>query len=66
MLAVLLPAISNGQTLDITNGIQVFDSLANTTVTMTGHSELWINDTNNPISGCVINLNSPDAWLFFP
>jgi hypothetical protein len=30
---------------------------------MTGRSELRITTTNNPIPGCLINLNSSDAWF---
>ena len=61
---LLLSRLGMAQTLTITNGIQSYTSLANTTVTMTGHAELHITATNNPISGCIINLNSPDAWFF--
>jgi len=61
---LLISRLGMAQTLTITNGIQSYTSLANTTVTMTGHAELHITATNNPISGCIINLNSPDAWFF--
>jgi len=30
---------------------------------MSGRAELRITGTNDPIPGCVIHLNSPDAWL---
>ncbi len=53
-----------GQTLSITNGIHTYSSLANTTVDLTNRSELHITGTNSPIPGCVINLNSSDAWFF--
>src|ERR1700733_9417696 len=61
----LSPGVS-AQTLTLTNGIQVYASLTNTTVTMSNHCELRITATNNPIPGCIINLNSSDAWLFLP
>ena len=54
------------QTLTITNGIHTYTALTNLTVTMTGRSELWVTATNSPLSGCVIHLNSADAWLFLP
>jgi autotransporter-associated beta strand protein len=68
LLAVLIlfPIFARAQTLDITNSIQTYGSLTNTTVTMTGRCELWVTATNDPIPGCVINLNSSDAWLFLP
>ncbi len=52
------------QTLAITNGVQVYASLTNTTVTMSNRCELRVTAANNPISGCTINLNYIDAWLF--
>jgi autotransporter-associated beta strand protein len=60
-----LPFLASAQ-LTITNGVQTFNSLTNTTVTMTGRSELRLTTTTNPIPGCVINLNSSDAWLVLP
>jgi autotransporter-associated beta strand protein len=62
----LAPLEVEAQTLSLTNGIQTYTALTNTTVTMTGRCELHLTTTNNPIPGCVINLNSPDAWLFLP
>jgi autotransporter-associated beta strand protein len=62
--ALLLSSlVADGQTLNLTNGVQVYGALANTTVTMTGHSELRITDPANPISGCLIQLDSPDAYF---
>ena len=60
---VLFPLVAAGQTLTITNGIQVYTALTNATVTMTGQCELRLTDASSPLSGCTINLNSPDAWL---
>src|SRR5690349_10634077 len=54
------------QTLTITNGVQKYASLTSTTVTMTGKCELWVTNSSAPLSGCTINLNSIDAWLFLP
>ncbi len=62
----LFPLLAAAQTLTITNGIQTYTALTNTTVTMTGRCELRVTGTNNPISGCIINLNSPDAWFLLP
>lgn len=66
-LAVMagLGALSaQAQTLAINNDVNSYATLTNTTVTMTGRSELRITGTSNPISGSTINLNSPDAWFF--
>jgi autotransporter-associated beta strand protein len=54
------------QTLTITNGVQKYASLTSTTVTMTGKCELWVTNSSTPLSGCIVNLNSIDAWLFVP
>lgn len=57
--------LCRGQTLAIHDDIQTYPTLANTTVTLTGRSELRISNATTPISGCLIHLDSPDAWLFF-
>ena len=65
--AVVCPFISSAQTLNITNGVQTYSALNNSTVvTMTGRSELRLTATANPIPGCTINLNSSDAWVLLP
>jgi autotransporter-associated beta strand protein len=62
----LFPLAAAAQTLTITNGIQTYNALTNTTVTMTGRCELRLTTTNNPSPGCIINLTSPDAWVLLP
>lgn len=62
----LCPLVTVAQTLTITNGIQTYGALTNTTVTMTGRCELRLTTTNNPSPGCIINLTSPDAWVLLP
>lgn len=52
-----------GQTIAIAEGVQTYETLTNTTVTMTGKSELRVTSASTPISGCQIHLNSSDAWL---
>lgn len=64
LLAILLTAVAHAQTLNIANDVQTAATLTNTTVTMTGRSELHITGTGDPLPGCVIHLNSQDAWLF--
>lgn len=53
------------QTLTITNGVQKYGALAGTTINMSGVCELWVTNSS-PLSGCTVNLNSADAWLFLP
>jgi Glycosyl hydrolase catalytic core/Concanavalin A-like lectin/glucanases superfamily/Putative Ig domain len=65
VLFVLFPPAGKAQqTLHISNSIRTYSTLFNTTVKMTGRSELHITAAGNPIAGCLINLNSRDAWLF--
>ena len=64
--ALVFPFIASAQTLSITNGVQTYYALTNTTVTMTGRSELRLTTTNGPAPGCTINLTSPDAWVLLP
>lgn len=56
---------TSAQTITITNGVQKYAALASTTVTMSNKCELWVTNPT-PLSGCTINLNSIDAWLFLP
>jgi hypothetical protein len=60
----LFPLIANADTLNIHDDIQTYSSLSDTTVNMSGQSELHITDGTNPIPGCQINLNSSDSWFF--
>lgn len=62
----LLPLFAGGQTLIIGSGIHTYTAITNTTVMMTGRCELRITAASNPFPGCVIHLNSPDAWLVLP
>jgi Glycosyl hydrolase catalytic core/Concanavalin A-like lectin/glucanases superfamily/Putative Ig domain len=65
LLFILLPSAGKAQqTLDIDDGIRIFSTLNGTTVNMAGRSELHVTAGSNPIAGCMINLNSLDAWLF--
>jgi autotransporter-associated beta strand protein len=57
---------ASAQTLVVTNGVQIYTALTNTTVTMSNRCELRLTATNNPIPGCTINLNSSNAWLVIP
>ncbi len=63
VLAGISPA-AIAQTLTITNGVQKYASLTSTTVNMSGKCELWVTNSSAPLSGCTINLNSTDSWLF--
>ncbi|MDW7979244.1 MAG: glycosyl hydrolase [Verrucomicrobiales bacterium] len=60
-----LVCTGQAQTLVISNGVHVVPGLTNTAVVLTGKCELHITGTTNPIPGCVINLDSPDAYLVF-
>ena len=54
------------QTLTITNAVQKYASLTGVTVNMSNRCELWVTNSTTPLSGCTINLNSIDSWLFLP
>jgi putative hemolysin len=60
-----LSLAASAQTITITNGVQKYGSLTSTSVTMSGRCELWVTNSS-PLSSCLINLNSADAWLFLP
>jgi hypothetical protein len=64
MVAVgLLPVALTAQPLYLHNDIQTHAALTNRTVTLTGRAELRITGSGDPLPGCTIHLNSPDAWL---
>src|ERR1022692_1961980 len=68
LVLVALASLSlgaNAQTINITNGVQKYASLASSTLNLSGKCELWVTNSS-PLSGCMINLNSVDAWLFLP
>ena len=65
MVAACGPAVF-GQSFTVTNGVQTYTGLTNTTVTMSNRCELRVTGTNTPLSGCTINLNSVDAYLVLP
>ena len=62
-LVVFFPRLASAQTLDIHDAVRTYATLSNTVVTMTGRAELRVTGTNDPIPGCLIHLDSPDAWL---
>ncbi len=65
-LAALAISFSlHAQTLVITNGLQSFSALTNTTVILSNRCEVQIAATTQPIPGCLIHLNSPDAFFVF-
>ncbi|HEY5909509.1 MAG TPA: LamG-like jellyroll fold domain-containing protein [Verrucomicrobiae bacterium] len=61
-----LPLSAGAQTITFSAGVQKYASLTNVTVNMSGRCELWVTNASTPLSGCTINLNSSDAWLFLP
>lgn len=62
---LLLPLLATAQTLDIHDAVRTYSGLTNTTVAMSGRAELRITGIGDPLPGCLLNLNSPDAWLQF-
>ena len=65
-IGLLWPLVASAQTITFSNSVQKFATLASTTVNMSGRCELWVTSSATPLSGCTINLNSTDAWLFLP
>src|SRR5687767_14288862 len=66
LLAALLslPLGAFAQTLSIHDDVQTYATLSNTIATLTGRAQLRITGPGDPIPGCTIHLNSPDAWFF--
>ncbi len=57
--------IHAAESLKLQNQSQSKPTLADTAVTLAGHSELHLTDGGDPMPGSTVTLNSPDAWLFF-
>src|SRR5690606_19789024 len=58
-------AAISAQTLVLENDLHRAATLSSTTATLTGHSELHLTGSGDPIPGSTIHLNSEDAWVFF-
>jgi autotransporter-associated beta strand protein len=63
---LLFPLLAAAQSLVITNGVQTYATLTNTTVTMSNRCELRVTGTSSPIPGCLIQLNSADSYFVMP
>lgn len=63
LLVLLTPVLALAQTIVITNGVQTYASLASTTVVLSNRCELRVTASTTPISGCLIHLNSTDAYF---
>ncbi|HYO09525.1 MAG TPA: LamG-like jellyroll fold domain-containing protein [Tepidisphaeraceae bacterium] len=50
--------------LTISQGVHAYATLSDTTVTMTGKSELHVTGASSALPGSTIHLNSPDAWFW--
>ncbi len=64
--AISPPDLTANAVLALHDQVQSYATLPSTAVTMTGRSELWITGSTSPVTGSTFNLNSEDAWLFFP
>lgn len=58
--------VLSAQMLNLTEGVRTETTLTDTTVMMTGRSELHLTHATTPFAGSVVHLNSPDAWVAFP
>lgn len=54
---------ATAQTLDIHDTVRTYATLSDTTVMLSGRAELRITGTGDPIPGCIVHLNAPDAWI---
>lgn len=61
-MVLSLPGIAGALTLDHEKA--TYSALSSESVTMTGHSELLLTGTGDPLPGCTIHLNSTDSWVF--
>lgn len=60
------PLLAVAQPIIITNGVQTYATLTGETVIMSNRCELRVTASTTPISGCLINLNSTDAYCVLP
>jgi hypothetical protein len=64
LIGFFMMADLKADTLTMTDGVATYTSLSNTTVNMTGVSELHLTSAAAPLTGCTINLDSVDSFLF--
>ncbi len=64
IIICLLTLSVSAATISISDDIRVYASLTDTVVDMSEVSELHVTNATSPLSGCTINLNSEDSWLF--
>lgn len=63
-VAIWLGGGVQAQTIALSEGVATYSTLTGATVTMTGNCELRLTGSA-PLSGSVVHLNSPDAWVLF-
>ncbi len=67
VLAVLFswPLVAPSQAVALHDTVRIAAGFTNSTITLSGRAELRVTGVGDPLPGCVIHLNSPDAWLLF-
>lgn len=63
-LACLFHGLAAAQAMHVQDAVRTVGALTNITVTMSGRAELRVTGAGDPLPGCIVHLNSPDAWLF--
>ncbi len=64
MMAACSTALA-AATLELEDRDHAAETLANTTVTLLGRSELRLTGAGDPLPGSTVHLNSPDGWVVF-
>lgn len=63
VLALGFAVCAVAQSLHIQHEVRTYSGLTNTTVTLSGRAELRLTGAADPMPGCVVHLNSSEAWL---
>lgn len=61
---VCLVLASSSPALVLDHSSHSTTSLSNEIIFLTGHSELHLSGSGDPIPGCTLHLNSEDSWVF--
>jgi hypothetical protein len=68
VLTVLLVILSplTAQTLLVQDDVVTRETITGTVITLAGRGELLVTGSGDPLPGCTVNFQSPDAWLRLP
>ena len=66
LLVLTCCSVLPAQTLLVQDDVVTRETISATTITLAGRGELLVTGSGDPLPGCTVHFNSPDAWLRLP